>query len=97
MKKFFRNALIAGLLSFSMLSSLPASAGVVGTASVVTQFDKVTSLQTNKVWYENYKYTDITFSNGYTYTESTKNTSSWTEQFVLFYQRITTYRSYRTY
>lgn len=97
MKKIFRNTLVALLLSFSILSSAKTFAAQLGTANVLVQWDYIYSFTHNMGYEINHKYNDITFTNGYSYTQTSKDTTNWTDTWVYASERTTYYRTYRTY
>lgn len=94
MRKFLKNTFLASLLTFSILTPNFASALQIDT--VLYQWDQVANSKLGTVMTERHQYKDITFVNGYTYTESYTNTTK-TVDILLGNVRHTYTRTYRTY
>lgn len=97
MKKFSKY-LATLLVAFSIIS-IGNIANARHIDTVLYRWDNVwqtRGYETIANYNENHKYKDITFTNGYTYTQSTKNISSLTD-IILQITRTQYTRTYSTY
>ncbi|MBD7916221.1 hypothetical protein H9660_13810 [Clostridium sp. Sa3CUN1] len=92
MKKTLKNTLMASLLSFCLLAPNLASAKHID--SLLYQWDELhKNFMTST---ERHLYRDITYTNGYTFTDSHVDTTKLTD-YLAGYYRLTYTRTYRTY
>lgn len=94
MKKLKKNIIIAALLIFSVLPSNLVSAAYVN--NVIVSWDRITNLSIGLDGTEREVFKNITFLNGYTYTESKKDTTT-AAHFLLGSTRYSYTRTYKTY